>query len=66
MQSVNIASIVLSAQTMDSLLITIIGKTCGIGIYPDTGFFCLSEQKAVGSPFEARYMLLTAGYLVII
>lgn len=64
MQSFNIASIILSAQTMDSLVISIIGKTCGIGIHPDAGFFCVNRQKAEGSPFEERYMLLTAGYLV--
>jgi hypothetical protein len=66
MQSVNIASIILSAQSMDSLVISIFGKTCGIGIHPDFGFLCLNEQKAEGSPFEERYMFLTAGYLVII
>ncbi|CAG8683463.1 14036_t:CDS:2 [Rhizophagus irregularis] len=64
MQSFNIASIILSAQTMDSLVISIIGKTCGIGIHPDAGFFCVNRQKAEGSPFEERYMLLTAGYLI--
>jgi hypothetical protein len=65
MQSVNIASIILSSQAMDSLLISAIGKTCGVGIHPDIGFFCVNKQKATGSPFEERYMFLTAGYLVI-
>ncbi|CAG8474213.1 10553_t:CDS:2, partial [Funneliformis mosseae] len=64
MQSINIASIILSSQTMDSLVISIIGRTCGIGIHPDTGFFCVNEHKAEGSPFEERYMLITAGYLI--
>ena len=49
---------------MDSLVISTIGKTCGIGIHPDVGFFCVNKINAEGSPFEERYMLLTAGYLV--
>ncbi|CAI2164001.1 17661_t:CDS:2 [Funneliformis geosporum] len=64
MQSINIASIILSSQTMDSLVISIIGRTCGVGIHPDTGFFCVNEHKAEGSPFEERYMFITAGYLI--
>ncbi|GBB94193.1 hypothetical protein RclHR1_23090001 [Rhizophagus clarus] len=64
MQSFNIASIILSAQTMDSLVISAFGRTCGIGIHPDVGLICVNSQKAEGSPFEERYMFLTAGYLI--
>ncbi|CAG8501769.1 21885_t:CDS:10 [Dentiscutata erythropus] len=63
-QSLVISSIIISAQTMDSLTISMFGKTCGIGIYPTKGFFCVSEQSGTGSPFGNSYMLLTSGYLI--
>nr|CAG8453998.1 2773_t:CDS:10 [Entrophospora candida]CAG8471781.1 10428_t:CDS:10 [Entrophospora candida] len=58
-QSINIACIILSAQTMDSLMISLLGKTCGIGIYPDSGVFCVYKQLPDGSPFGDKTMLVT-------
>ncbi|CAG8723723.1 6441_t:CDS:2 [Cetraspora pellucida] len=49
---------------MDSLTISIFGKTCGIGIYPTGGLYCVTEQSGTGSPFGNAYMLITAGYLI--
>ncbi|CAG8547393.1 20543_t:CDS:2, partial [Gigaspora rosea] len=63
-ESLVISSIIISAQTMDSLIISIFGKTCGIGIYPTDGFFCVSDYSSSGSPFGNGYMILTAGYLI--
>ncbi|CAG8598790.1 5394_t:CDS:2, partial [Scutellospora calospora] len=63
-ESLIISSIIISAQTMDSLSISVFGKTCGIGIYPTRGFFCVSEQSSIGSPFGSSFMLLTIGYFV--
>ncbi|CAG8739461.1 2480_t:CDS:2, partial [Cetraspora pellucida] len=63
-ESLIISSIIISSQTMDSLTISVLGKTCGIGIYPTKGVFCVSEQSATGSPFGESYMLLTVGYFV--
>ncbi|CAJ0910033.1 1058_t:CDS:2 [Entrophospora sp. SA101] len=51
--------IILSAQTMDSLMISLLGKTCGIGIYPDSGVFCVYKQLPDGSPFGDKTMLVT-------
>ncbi|CAG8454272.1 13435_t:CDS:10 [Cetraspora pellucida] len=63
-ESLIISSIIISSQTMDSLAISVFGKTCGIGIYPTKGVFCVSEQSATGSPFGESYMLLTVGYFI--
>ncbi|RHZ72484.1 hypothetical protein Glove_242g37 [Diversispora epigaea] len=63
-QSFIISSIIISSQTMDSLMISLAGKTCGIGIHPTTGFFCVREQGLTGSPFGKDYMLITVGFLI--
>ncbi|CAG8687993.1 3761_t:CDS:2, partial [Ambispora leptoticha] len=63
-QSVNIASILISAQSMDTLLVSLAGRTCGIGIHPRPGLFCVYEQSRWNSPFGDDYMLITAGYLM--
>ncbi|CAG8700965.1 3028_t:CDS:2 [Acaulospora morrowiae] len=49
---------------MDSLMISLTGKTCGIGIHPTAGFFCVREQGTNGSPFGSDYMLVTAGFVI--
>ncbi|CAG8498648.1 22949_t:CDS:2 [Dentiscutata erythropus] len=49
---------------MDSLTISLFGKTCGIGIYPTSGFYCVESQSSVGSPFGNAYMLITIGYAI--
>ncbi|CAG8549609.1 16552_t:CDS:2, partial [Dentiscutata heterogama] len=64
LQSVNIASILLSAQSMDTLFISLFGKTCGLGIYPQSGFYCVTQQGDYNSPFGTNYMVATLGFLM--
>ncbi|CAG8798602.1 253_t:CDS:2, partial [Cetraspora pellucida] len=63
LQSVNIASILLSAQSMDTLLISLFGKTCGLGISPKSGFYCINQQGDYNSPFGTNYMVATLGFV---
>ncbi|RIB01852.1 hypothetical protein C2G38_2255946 [Gigaspora rosea] len=64
LQSVNIASILLSAQSMDTLFISLFGKTCGLGVYPHSGFYCVDQQGDYNSPFGTNYMVATLGFIV--
>jgi hypothetical protein len=64
-ESVIIASIILSTQAMDLMLLRIAGKTCGLGLNPDLEFFCITEAIDESSPFGTNYMLATFGFMVI-
>ncbi|KAI8908525.1 hypothetical protein EDD86DRAFT_276308 [Gorgonomyces haynaldii] len=66
LQSVNIASLVGSAQAFDSLFVTLLGGTCGYGIQPISGFYCVTQSSNSNSPFGSNYMIVTFGYLVVI
>ncbi|CAO0790219.1 unnamed protein product [Mucor circinelloides] len=66
LQSVNVASIIIAAQTFDSMLITIFKGTCGLGVYPG-GWFCVTESAGIdgNSPFPADdYFIFTFGFLL--
>ncbi|KAF9430271.1 hypothetical protein BGZ94_007641 [Podila epigama] len=63
MQTTNIASIAVSAQLFDNLLIKLFKRTCGIAIYPHPSFVCVSEQLESASPFSG-VMIMTAGVLL--
>ncbi|KAF9536591.1 hypothetical protein EC957_010364, partial [Mortierella hygrophila] len=63
MQTTNIASIAISAQLFDNLLIQIFHRTCGIQIIPHAAFVCVTEQLASASPFSG-VMIMTAGVLL--
>ncbi|KAF9155956.1 hypothetical protein BG015_007863 [Linnemannia schmuckeri] len=63
MQTTNIASIAVSAQLFDNLLIQIFHRTCGIQIIPHAAFVCVTEQLASASPFSG-VMMMTAGVLL--
>ncbi|KAF8860892.1 hypothetical protein BDZ45DRAFT_292291 [Acephala macrosclerotiorum] len=54
LQSVNLSSIIISEQTMDSLLIRLFNKTCALSF--TQGWVC-------GSPFDS-YILFSFGYLI--
>lgn len=63
LQSNAIQSIVLISQTLDSLLVDIAGKTCGV----TTAFqwICVSQHGTSSpSPFENTFMIFTIGFLV--
>ncbi|KAF9965041.1 hypothetical protein BGZ70_005512 [Mortierella alpina] len=59
----NIASIAVSAQLFDNLLIQIFHRTCGFEIYPHPSFVCVSAQLQSASPFSG-VMIMTAGVLL--
>ncbi|KAF9577848.1 hypothetical protein BGW38_006679, partial [Lunasporangiospora selenospora] len=63
MQTTNIASIAITSQLFDNLLIRLFHKTCGIQIYPHAGPICITEQLPSASPFSG-VMLITAGVVV--
>ncbi|KAG0053904.1 hypothetical protein BGZ83_000217 [Gryganskiella cystojenkinii] len=63
MQTTNVASIAVSAQLFDNLLIKIFHRTCGIEIYPHPSFICVSQPLASASPFSG-VMIMTAGVLL--
>ncbi|GAN11168.1 conserved hypothetical protein [Mucor ambiguus] len=66
LQSVNIASIIIAAQTFDSMLITVFKGTCGLGVYPG-GWFCVTESAGIdgNSPFPTDdYFIFTFGFLL--
>ncbi|CAO3638763.1 unnamed protein product [Mucor hiemalis] len=67
LQSVNVASIIIAAQTFDSMLITIFKGTCGLGVSPG-GWFCVSASSAEltgNSPFSSDdYFIFTFGFLL--
>ncbi|KAF9188017.1 hypothetical protein BGZ51_000890 [Haplosporangium sp. Z 767] len=63
MQTTNIASIAVSSQLFDNLLIKIFHRTCGLQIYPHMSLVCVSEQLPSASPFSG-VMIMTAGVLL--
>jgi amino acid permease len=65
LQSTNLASIIGSAQILDSIFVGILGGTCGYGIYPINGLYCVTQVTNHNSPFGDNYMLATFGYLMV-
>ncbi|KAK3819864.1 MAG: hypothetical protein J3Q66DRAFT_311615 [Benniella sp.] len=63
MQTTNIASIVVSAQLFDNLLIKIFHGTCGIQVHPNVAWVCATEQLQSASPFTG-VMIMTTGVLL--
>lgn len=59
-----IATIALTSQAFDSILIRFIGSTCGIGFYPDKGWICVQNLNNFNSPFGDRFMFVTGGFMV--
>ncbi|TPX46438.1 hypothetical protein SeLEV6574_g03238 [Synchytrium endobioticum] len=64
LQSSAIQAIILSAQTMDNVLIDIFHRSCGLSLGPNSGWSCVSEL-ANGSPFGNEWMLFTGGILLV-
>ena len=64
MQAVNVVSIVITAQMMDSLIIAIFGMTCGVQVNPATGWICTVTTSYSASPFGATWMFTSIGFLV--
>ncbi|KAI9101276.1 hypothetical protein DFS34DRAFT_642435 [Phlyctochytrium arcticum] len=69
LQSNAMQSIVIMAQTFDSIVIDIFGKTCGLALSgPSPGWYCVNKISANGfpSPFEDTWMLFTVGILLVL
>ncbi|KAF2076419.1 hypothetical protein CYY_002276 [Polysphondylium violaceum] len=64
LQVTNIASIIICAQVMDSILIFFFKTTCGVSF--TRGWICVHEESPNNSPFLDEYMLFTLGFLIII
>ncbi|KAI9478906.1 MAG: hypothetical protein EXX96DRAFT_505695 [Benjaminiella poitrasii] len=64
LQSANVASIIIAAQTFDSMFITIFKRTCGLAL-SHTGWICISKDIGNGnSPFPSdSFFLFTFGLL---
>jgi hypothetical protein len=70
-QSNAIQSIVLSAQTLDNVLIDIFGKTCGLAVPPlinnvTSVWHCVHETSDTASPFGDTLVFSTIGYLLVL
>ncbi|CAI2190965.1 16310_t:CDS:2 [Funneliformis geosporum] len=65
-ESIIIASIILSAQAMDWMLLKIAGRTCGFSLHPDLGFICVDEETNENNPFGSNYMLATSGFMITV
>jgi hypothetical protein len=65
LQSTNVASIVGSAQIFDNVFVGLFGVTCGYGITPKSGVYCVTSIANANSPFGNNFMLTTFGYLVL-
>ncbi|KAG1622615.1 hypothetical protein G6F45_011096 [Rhizopus arrhizus] len=66
LQAVNVTSIIIAAQTFDSMFITIFHGTCGLGVSPG-GWFCVTDSEGItgNSPFSSDdYFIFTFGYLL--
>ncbi|KAG1144946.1 hypothetical protein G6F37_007424 [Rhizopus arrhizus] len=66
LQAVNVASIIIAAQTFDSMFITIFNGTCGLGVSPG-GWFCVNQTNGLSgnSPFPSDdYFIFTFGFLL--
>eukprot|EP01133_Synstelium_polycarpum_P003934 gene3934-4555_t len=66
LQATNVASIIVCAQVMDSMLIFIFKKTCGLSMYPHVEWLCETVQTDNSSPFTNVYMFFTFGYLIVL
>ncbi|KAG2208121.1 hypothetical protein INT47_010483 [Mucor saturninus] len=60
LQSVNVASIIIAAQTFDNMLLTIFHGTCGLGVSPG-GWFCITGDE-IFNPDD--YFIFTFGFLL--
>jgi len=66
LQATNIASIIVCAQIMDDMLISIFKKTCGLVAYPKVEWICEHTAVDSSSPFpDHYYMFFTLGYLIV-
>jgi len=64
LQCANVAAIIECAQVADDAIIKIFGRTCGLQLYPNAGWQCVTAEAVSDSPFNNNaYYLFTAGFL---
>lgn len=64
LQCANIAAIIECAQVADDAIIKILGRSCGLQLYPHFSWQCVTEAATSDSPFDNNaYYLFTAGFL---
>ncbi|CAB4424326.1 unnamed protein product [Rhizophagus irregularis] len=63
-ESMIIATIALTSQAFDAILVRFVGSTCGIGLYPDKGWICVQNLNNFNSPFGDRLMFVTGGFMI--
>ncbi|GBB96910.1 hypothetical protein RclHR1_02870008 [Rhizophagus clarus] len=63
-ESMIIATIALTSQAFDAILVRFFGSTCGIGLYPDKGWICVQNLNDFISPFGNRLMFVTGGFMI--
>ncbi|KAI8328070.1 hypothetical protein BD560DRAFT_417469 [Blakeslea trispora] len=66
LQAVNIASIIISTQTFDNMIITIFKGTCGAALYPG-GWVCVGGESGISgnSPLPSTsFFLFTFGFIL--
>ncbi|GAM27241.1 hypothetical protein SAMD00019534_104160 [Acytostelium subglobosum LB1] len=67
LQATNIASIIVCAQVMDSMIVFIFKRTCGLEMYPHAFHWtCVDQLTGTTSPFVDMYMFFTIGYLIVL
>lgn len=65
LQATNIASIIISAQTMDFALVALFDYTCGLEFYPHFGFTSVSSTgNDSNSPF-GNIVILSLGFIIV-
>jgi hypothetical protein len=68
LQATNIASIIISAQTFDNLIIVIFHKTCGVVVnapdVPGVSWYCVDQVASSNSPFGNTWVIFSFGLLV--
>jgi hypothetical protein len=64
LQSNCIQGIVLSAQSIDNMLVGVFGSTCGLSL--NLNPICVDQRTAFPSPFGDTHMLITVGFAVTI
>lgn len=64
LQCANIAAIIECAQVADDAIIKILGRSCGLQLYPHFYWQCVTDAATSDSPFDSNaYYLFTAGFL---
>ena len=63
LHAMNVASIIVTGQVMDVVLIKVLGESCGLQLYPHVGWQCVHEVSRDVSPFGPVF-IITLGYFL--